>query len=125
MDEGADAALWYDGHYYTGKPAVVRHGFDAGRCYYVGTVLDDAGLAQLLRCVLDEVDVPVIPDLPASVETTCRVRDGQRTRFYLNHAAEPVELGTLSAGMELLTGQPVGDRVTLPAFGVVIVQEVA
>jgi beta-galactosidase len=123
LEDGAEAALWYDEHYYAGQPAVARHEVGAGRCYYVGTVLDDQGLAGFLRCILGESNVPAIPELPASLEVTCRVRNGQRYRFYLNHADQPVEMRALAPGTDLLTGAAVGDRVLLPPFGVLIVKE--
>jgi len=123
LEDGADAALWYDAHYYAGQPAAVRHEAGAGRCYYVGTVLDDAGLSHLLRRVLGEVSVSCIENLPASVEVTCRVRDGQCYRFYLNHADQPVEMAALAPGTDLLIGAAVTEQVTLLPFGVLIVKE--
>ncbi len=101
----------------------LRHEVGAGRCYYVGTVLDDTGLDSFLRGVLGESNVPVISELPASVEVTCRVRDGQCYRFYLNHADEPVEMAALAPGTDLLTGAAVTQQVTLLPFGVLIVKE--
>jgi len=123
LEDGAEAALWYDAHYYAGQPAAVRHEAGAGRCYYVGTVLDDAGLSHLLRRVLGEVSVSCIENLPASVEVTCRVRDGQCYRFYLNHADQPVEMAALAPGTDLLIGAAVTEQVTLLPFGVLIVKE--
>ena len=46
-DEGTEPVLWYDDHYYAGKPAAVRNVLGAGICCYVGTVLDNAGLHAL------------------------------------------------------------------------------
>ncbi len=123
LEDGSEAALWYDNHYYSGQPAAARHEVGGGRCYYLGTVLDDEGLDGFLRGVLGESSVPVISELPASVEVTCRVRNGQHYRFYLNHADQPVGMAALAPGTDVLTGAAVGERVTVPRFGVLIVKE--
>jgi len=115
--------LRYTKHYYAGQYAVVRHPFGSGRCYYVGTVLDDAGMADLLRRGLAESDVPTVPELPPGMEVTCRVRDGQRYRFYLNHADTVVQIQALAPGPDLLSGETVRDEVTLLPFGVAIIKE--
>ena len=45
----AEVSHRYEDHYYAGKPAVVRHAYGAGRCFYVGTIMEADGLLGFLR----------------------------------------------------------------------------
>jgi beta-galactosidase len=119
----AEPTLWYDNHYYAGKPAALRNAHGAGVCYYVGTVLDDAGLDALLARMLAEVSIPIRTDLPESIETTCRAGRAGRFRFYLNHANEPVTVMLYAPGTDLLTEQAVAGEMEMAGFGVMIVKE--
>jgi beta-galactosidase len=120
---GAEPALWYDSHYYAGKPAALRNAHGAGVCYYLGTVLDDTGLDALLSRTLGEANIATQMDLPDSIETTCRAGRAGRFRFYLNHAHKPVTVRLYAPGADLLPGHSVAGEVEVPGFGVVIVKE--
>jgi beta-galactosidase len=119
----AEPVLWYDDHYYAGRPAAVRNATGAGACTYLGTVLDDAGLHALLTRTLAETGIATREDLPESIETTCRAGRAGRFRFYLNHADQPVAVKLYAPGVDLLTGWAVAGSVEVPGFGVIIVKE--
>jgi beta-galactosidase len=121
---GAEVTHTYADHYYAGKPAVVRNAYGAGRCFYVGTVMEADGLRGFLRHgVLPAAGVAILPDLPESVEVSYRSKDDQRYAFYLNHSAAPISVVLPKPGIELLTQRPVSGEVSLPGFGVCVVKE--
>jgi beta-galactosidase len=114
----------YADHYYAGKPAVVRNAYGAGRCYYVGTVMEADGLRGFLRYdVLPAAGVATLPDLPECVEVSYRSKGDQRYAFYLNHGASPVTVTPAKPGLELLTQTAVGGDTEIPIFGVFVVKE--
>jgi len=122
--EGSEVLLTYGARYYAGQPAAVEHAYGQGRCIYLGTVPDDGGLRALLRAwVLDPLGIPVVEDLPDSVELSRRLKGGQVYTFYLNHAETPVQVQMPAPGLDLLTGQVVGRSVELDGYGVMIVKE--
>jgi beta-galactosidase len=120
----AEISHRYEDHYYAGKPAVVRHTFGKGRCFYVGTIMAADGLAGFLRHgVLPRAGVTTLPDLPQSVELSYRSKGGQRYAFYLNHSQAPVTVALAKPGLELLVQAQVAGNVEIPGFGVFIVKE--
>jgi beta-galactosidase len=121
--EGARTLLTYGERYYAGQPAAVENAFGQGRCIYLGTVPDDAGLRALLCAwVLDPLGLPTVGGLPESIEVSRRAKGDQVYTFYLNHADEPVRVQMLAPGVDLLTGQEVGRSVELDGYGVLIVK---
>lgn len=120
----AEVSHRYEDHYYAGRPAVVRHAYGKGRCFYVGTIMEPAGLIGFLRHgVLPSAGVAVLPDLPECVEVSYRRKGDRRYAFYLNHSAAPVTVAPAKPGLELLTQTQVGASAAIPAFGVCIVKE--
>jgi beta-galactosidase len=120
----AQTLLTYGARYYAGRPAAVENPFGGGRCLYLGTVPDDEGLRALLRAwVLEPLGLPVIEDLPSSVEVSRRTKGDQTYAFYLNHAGDPVQVQMSAPGVDLLTGQEVGRSLELDGYGVLIVKE--
>ncbi|MEJ5197451.1 MAG: beta-galactosidase, partial [Anaerolineae bacterium] len=114
----------YADHYYAGKPAVVRHDYGRGRCFYVGTIMEADGLLGFLRYgVLPGAGVPTVADLPPSVEVSYRRKGNQRYTFYLNHSRAAVTMKLIRSGWELLTQTEVAGEVTIGGFGVLIVKE--
>ena len=82
------------------------------------------GLRALLRAwVLDPLGLPVVEDLPDSVEVSRRAKEGQTYTFYLNHGEDPVQVQISTPGVDLLTGQEVGRSVELDGYEVLIVKE--
>jgi beta-galactosidase len=120
----AEATHTYADHYYTGKPAVVRHKVGKGCCFYVGTVMAGDGLAGLLRHgVLPQAGVATLPELPESIEVSWRSKGDRRYAFYLNHSSAAVIVSLVKPGLELLTQAGVEGSLELPGFGVAIVKE--
>ncbi len=68
--------------YFAGGPAITRHRFGKGLCYYLGTELDRLGLAWLLDQVCSTAGVGPVLAVPAGVELTAR-SDGEHTWLFL------------------------------------------
>jgi len=122
-DGDAEPLLYYADHYYAGRPAAVRHRVGRGQCIYLGTVLDDPGLADLLGLLLGEARVAALAGLPESVEVSQRVRDEQYYTFYLNHSHAPTRVPLKRPGKDLLSGRELAGEVEIGGFGVLIIKE--
>ncbi|WP_289183678.1 beta-galactosidase [uncultured Dubosiella sp.] len=87
LPDSAKAIGVYTSEFYAGSPAVCENRFGQGRCVYVGTMLDQAGMDVLMEDVLDQAGVAWNP--ADGVEIVSRVKNGERFTFYLNHADLP------------------------------------
>ncbi|MDF2807852.1 MAG: beta-galactosidase, partial [Cellulosimicrobium sp.] len=130
VPQGAEVVGTYGAEFYAGTPAVTRHrvgGTDGvpGEAWYVATALDDAGVAWVVRRVLDRHGlVGPYADVP-DLELAVRERDGDRTAFVLNHAQETVEVAAHASGIDLLTGRRIerGETLRLAPTDVVVLRE--
>ncbi|MEH1015992.1 Beta-galactosidase C-terminal domain [Micromonospora sp. CPCC 206060] len=105
-----------------GQPAVTRHRFGAGTAWYVSTRLDDATHCRLLTDVAHAAGaVPTCPAAPPGVEAVRRRSADTSWLFLLNHTDRPQRVP--AAGVDLLTGAPVADAVTLAPGGVAVIRE--
>jgi beta-galactosidase len=126
IPQGAEVLGTYQADFYAGTPAVTRNRFGAGDGWYVAAGLDQAGIAWVVRQVLDRHDLsgpyPDVPDLETAVRVT---PDGARLRFLLNHSASPVEVTARTGGVDLLTGERVepGQPLTLDRHAVMVLRE--
>jgi beta-galactosidase len=103
---------------------VTRHAVGAGHGWYVAAGLDPAGVAWVIRRVLDQHGLSG-PD-PPGLESAVRVKaDGTRLRFLLNHSGEPVEVTAGAGGVELLSGDRIGpgQRLTVGPNEVAVIRE--
>lgn len=120
---GAKVLLTYGAHYYAGRAAAVESRRRAGRCIYLGTVLDESGLKAFLTPVLKTARVGVAESLPASVEVVRRARKGRDYAFYLNYNAAPVTVDLARPGLDLLTGKRLKGQAAIAGFNLLIVKE--
>jgi beta-galactosidase len=124
--ESADVVGTYQADFYAGSPAVTRNAFGAGHGWYVATDLADAGVAWVIRRVLEEHGLLGPYADVADLETALRIApDGTRVLFLLNHRASAVEVSAHVAGVDLLTGDKVepGEPIRLEPYGVMVVRE--
>ncbi|MCR2813817.1 MULTISPECIES: beta-galactosidase [Microbacterium] len=123
MPQGAEVVGRYTEDFYAGTPAVTRNAHGRGSAWYVGAVLDQAGVDWVVRRVLAEQQaLGPFADV-ADLEHTTRTVDGARYEFVLNHRAGPVRVSSPFAGTDLLTGRhiAVGDDLDLAATDVAVI----
>jgi beta-galactosidase len=132
---GAKALAFYTREFYAPAPAVTVNAYGEGRAYWIGTRLEEKGLAELLRAICAEKTIAsplrggVVP--PADVEVTVRVSPGsgadggegskgREILYLLNHgsAAREVPLEGAGAYVDLATGSSVTGVARLDAYGV-------
>ncbi|PZG12003.1 beta-galactosidase, partial [Micromonospora craterilacus] len=119
---GADVVTSYAGGLLDGLPAVTRHRSGAGTAWYVSTRPDDDTYRRLLdRAARAAGATPVYPDAPAGVEAVRRRGDDASWLFLFNHTDRDQRVP--ARGVELLTGAPVDEAVTLPPGGVAVLRE--
>ncbi len=120
---GTQALATYCGRFYAGKAAATLHRFGKGACLYLGTVLDAAGLSEILLPLLSERGIAG-QALPAGVEVASRTSPSGKTfRFYLNHGSRPARVQLMSPGLEVLTGEKLSGMLALEALGAAVVRE--
>jgi beta-galactosidase len=125
IPDDAEVLGTYGADFYAGTPAVTQAARGRGSAWYVATLLDDAGVATVVRKALDEHGlVGPLADVP-DVEVAERVSpDGTRHLFVLNHGeARTVECPV--DGTNLLDGRALraGDAVDLPPAAVLVIRQ--
>ena len=124
LPRGAAPVGFYSEDFFSGSPAVTRNTFGDGAAWYVGAVLDSAGIAWVVDEVLREKDLLGPFARFPLLEHTTRVADRHRYEFVLNHGSEAVCTRAPWSGTDLLSGHTltVGDSFSIPPAGVLIVE---
>lgn len=95
----AEVLSRFDEGFAAGGPAVTRRSHGEGSAWYVATLPDERGRANLLREIFREAGVSVPNEVVRDVE---RVRRGT-VEFVINHSSTAAEVPV--AGTDLLTGR--------------------
>lgn len=119
---GAESVANYLHDYYANTPAITRHQFGQGASFYIGTLLDEAGLSWLLDRIVTEAKVSVSSAAPIGVELIQRGSGTQTWLFALNYSSRPVEVTLDRSGRDLITGATVDKSIVLGPTGVAIIQ---
>lgn len=86
--EGAEVIAEYGTDFYAGMPAITKNTFGKGESWYIGTVLEQEMLNELIKYILKENDITGFGELPEGVEITTRVKDDRKYIFVMNHTDE-------------------------------------
>lgn len=123
--EGADVVGTYGTDFYAGTPAVTRYRAGGGEAWYVGTALDDVGVAWVVRQVIDRHGLAGPYADVEDLELAVRERDGVRTGFLMHHGEKPVDVAAWAAGIELLAGRRIaaGEPLHLEPTDVLVLRE--
>ncbi|GHF35824.1 beta-galactosidase [Deinococcus metalli] len=123
--DDAEVLATYGQDFYAGSPVLTRRRVGKGQAWKLGTSPDAAGLRAVTRALCDAAGVlPLVPELPDGVEVTRREGTGGRFLFLLNHTAEERRVSVPGlAGTDLLSGDVLGETVTLPPRGVRVIHE--
>ena len=101
------------------KPAITCNTCGQGKVYYLGVLLPDAELKDLMGEILP--DFP-IKNNPEGVEITLRKNAEKRVVFIINHAPERRTVTLPGPFLELLSGQTVGPELTIARHGVLVLK---
>ena len=130
--EGTDVVARYGADFYAGTPAVTRRAVDRGagaehgeqgEFWYLGTQLDQPGLARVVRRILARHDLlGPYADVPG-LELATRVSpSGEVVDFLLHHGTEAVSVPLHAGGHDLVSGEDLaaGDALRLEPTDVVV-----
>ncbi|GAA1751589.1 beta-galactosidase [Nostocoides vanveenii] len=118
------APLWtYAGGPCAGSVALARRHTGSGAAWYLGTLPDEAALANVLASITEAAGVgPVVAELPVGVEAIRRrAADGRSWVFLLNHTDDPITVPL--SGFDVLTGAVTDGHAALTAGGVAVLRE--
>lgn len=120
--EGAECLGEYGSDFYAGSPAVTRHVFGDGTVFYIGTNMEEDGLAKVLEMAVKEAGVKQVIPEKTELEITCRRAEGCRIYFVMNFKDKPLTIPSCFAGkQDMLTGEEVRQGEMLSRFGVKII----
>ena len=122
--EGAESLGEYTEDFYAGMPAVTRHSYGKGKLYYIGTCMEEDGIAKILSMAVEDAGAEPVAGAGNGLEIVKRNREGKSFYFVMNFRNEELEIPEEFAGKtDLLSGNAVGKGEKLPKFGVKIVVE--
>ena len=136
LDSGASASLWSErlrvdtaevvASYLDGPlpgiPAVTRNRYAAGTAWYLATALEAGALRDTVRRVAQAARVTAIgPESTGTIEVVRRVGATHSYLFIINHGKDDIELAAV--GHELVTDEPLGRLVRVPAGAVRVIRE--
>ena len=110
-------------HAAPGAAALTLNRVGKGAALYVGTYFSEANTAALIGLLLEQCPIAPLAEADAFVEITCRHAVDRELLFILNYNPKETTVTALPGGTELLTGQPCNGQLTLPAYGVAIVEQ--
>lgn len=122
--EGAESLGVYGEDFYKGMPAATRNGFGKGHVYYVGTRMEEQGLAHILDQAAGDAQVESIVSGGEGLEIVCRrTREGRRLYFVMNFTDQERKLPACFAGhRDLLTGTAAPEDRVLKKYDVCIIE---
>ncbi len=122
--EGASSLASYGDDFYAGMPCVTKNNYGKGHVYYIGSQLEEAGLAKILNEAVAEADVSAVIPESTALEVTCRESDTTRFYYVINFSDEKQPLpASLSGKTDLITGKTAGKDDMLEKWDVRILQE--
>ncbi|WP_420117100.1 beta-galactosidase [Micromonospora sp.] len=118
---GAEVVASYEDGPLPGVPALTRHRVGDGTAWYLATRLDEGATDALVGRLLTEAGVRPPATAPTGVEVVRRRADDRSWLFVVNHTDAEATLDV--TGTDLLTGQPCGGTLRVPAGEVAVVRE--
>lgn len=122
--EGAESLGEYAEDFYAGMPAVTRHNYGKGKLYYIGTCMEEDGIAKILSMAAEDAGANPVAGNGNGLEIVKRNGEGKSFYFVMNFKDEALEIPEEFTGKaDLLSGNTVEKGEKLPKFGVKIVVE--
>lgn len=126
--ETAEVLATYKSDFYAGRPSLTVNRFGNGRAYYIAARTDNRFLEDFYHglidglCLLTAIDI----ELPEGVTAQLRVNGDRRFVFLMNFNEKEMTLDLRAKKYrELISGNELTGIITLPVYGVNILEEMA
>lgn len=123
VPRGAEPVWTYADGPAAGRPAVTRHALGEGTAWYVSTRLGPAELGAVLAAAAEDAGLPDRAELPRDVEVVRRAGEQGTYLFVINHTGSEAKVPLDAPGTELLTGERVIGRLSVPPGAVRVLRE--
>jgi beta-galactosidase len=122
-EPGTEVWLRWSSRHLAGSPAATRRPLGRGAIVYVGTYLGGEVGATLAPALARLAGVePALPGLPAGIEVVRRESADRALWFLINHREESQVITAAPRGRDLVADVDCAGPLTLPAWGVAVVQ---
>lgn len=122
--EGAKVLARYMEDFYAGEPALTVNRFGEGRAYYLAAKAGMKFYRDFYRSLaeLAGMKAPLTAELPEGVVAAVRQGEGADYLFLQNWNAQPAGFEVEETLTDLETGRPVHGKLTLDAYGMLILR---
>lgn len=119
----AEPIFYYDTNFYKNTPVFTKNQFDAGICWYIGSVVDDDAWNKIMDEILKETSIKGY-QMPKNVEVSERQFENHKWIFVLNHNENDIKFYSYWDGVELIKEIVVknGEDCTVPANDLVVIK---
>jgi len=122
--EGAEVIAEYGSDFYAGLPAITKNNFGDGKAWYVGTVLEQDMLNELIAYIFQSHKIKGFGSLPEGVEITVREKEDKEFIFVMNHSEEEQLINLpFENYIDLLTDTKMEADISLKPYDVKILVE--
>ncbi len=118
--DGAEALAVYGNSYYAGKAAITERKLGAGKAIHFGSTFSRKNLNWLFAYLGIKEPFADVADVPDTLETVMREKEGRRYLFVLNFQPYAVEFTLRKKARLLYTKEEAQGRQKLPAFGTAV-----
>ncbi len=92
--EGTEVIACYGDDFYKGMPAVTKHSYGKGTCYYIATRTEDDFLQEFYHSLVKTIGIstPPVKEMKKGVSITRRCSEDKEYLFFMNYSEGPQEI---------------------------------
>ena len=123
--ETARVLATYVEDFYAGRPALTVNDFGKGKAYYIASRNDEKFLDDFYNHLIKTLNLrrDIDAELPPGVMARMRTDGKNRFVFIMNFTTREQNIKLKSDGfLDMLTGEKITGKITLPAYGVTVLQ---
>ena len=111
--EGTEVLATYDSDFYQGTPAVTKHTYGKGTCYYIATRTEQVFLTDFYQSLVTELGIlgPPIEKIPDGISITHRNSEDAAYYFIMNFSEKVQTVKLLRNGVDVFTGKTVNSDI--------------
>lgn len=96
----------YGNDFYQGMPAVTKHSYGKGSCYYIATRTENAFLTDFYQSLVTNLGIqkPPVENIPDGISITHRCSDNATYYFIMNFSEKLQTIKFLDNGTDILNG---------------------